>query len=197
MARKTDAKKSSTQPPPSPDVVWAARNWYLSRYVQDQKRRRATSTERIGISQATKKLVDDLLTEGVPHKPPEVGGSSSLETALYPYTRDLQLANQGIGYGENYVDVLWKRKHPTKEDPTDLERVERLSRRTISGRQPEDAQENERPAASQPEPDEDRTRRSTDIREIGGTKPAEQLDTKTAKVATVSQGNKQKRTTEK
>lgn len=196
MTRKK-IERSSTQLPPSTDVVWAARNWYLYKYLE---RLGAAHIDRIGISQATKKLVEDLPCKRMPSIPPRVEDDAGprLETALYPYTRDVQLANQSIGYGENNVDVIWKRKGRTA-----LERVERLSRRTISGRQPEappeGAEQTAESAPTKPEPDADpgRTHRASDIREINAQEAAKKREPKPAKAAKVSVKQKPKKTAKK
>jgi hypothetical protein len=107
---------------PDTDSVWVVRNWYLV-----QARRRGRPRDKIGISQATERFLDRF-TAPVDDPPPRAR-NVLLNSAIYPYTRDVQIANEGMGYGEAVSDRLGR----LQGDAIVIE--DRWSRRTKSGRQ--------------------------------------------------------------
>jgi hypothetical protein len=119
------------------DVVWAARTWYLKKWAETRSTRygprpSSPGPAPIGLSQAATKLIGSLPEASVPSTPPAANlapADAPLSEALYPYAREVQLANQGIGYGEAVVDVVLTLKSHQ------LQQSAQLNRRTKSGRQ--------------------------------------------------------------
>jgi len=117
---------------PPASAIGAARNWYWLKAHGPKARVLGGAPDpgkpEIGPSAAQNGLRAQLDRPDIPDEPPVVD-PDPLRDAIYPYTRDVQLANQGIGYGETIVDVLWERQG------NKLVQVTRWSRRTKSGRQ--------------------------------------------------------------
>jgi hypothetical protein len=57
---------------------------------------------------------------------------AGLSFLAYRYTRQVEIVNEQMGYGERVNDLHWK---PAKEDRDKLEEVRRVSQRTKTGRQ--------------------------------------------------------------
>ncbi len=56
------------------------------------------------------------------------------EARIYPYTKGIELTNDGVGYGEQVTVVVLKTKKGTPGSvPANVETVERFERRTRSG----------------------------------------------------------------